>query len=119
MHRHTHTQGRFRESISALQSGLLVDSNNAGQIKEKSDTEACMRRAESAKELLSQVGGRAYCYDMLWCCCAAKVCVHGWLVQSFFLYFFMSIWMNRFQWCCRRFCFLFFVFMECTNRRLS
>ncbi|CAM9919626.1 unnamed protein product, partial [Laminaria digitata] len=46
--------GRFRESISAVQSGLLVDPNNAGQIKEKSDTEACMRRAESAKELLSQ-----------------------------------------------------------------
>ena len=42
-----------------MQSGLSVDPNNAGQIKEKSDTEACMRRAESAKELLSQVGALA------------------------------------------------------------
>ena len=51
-----HTQGRFRESISAMQSGLSVDPNNAVQIKEKADTEACMRREQSAKELLSQVG---------------------------------------------------------------
>ena len=51
-----HTQGRFPESISAMQSGLSVDPNNAVQIKEKADTEACMRREQSAKELLSQVG---------------------------------------------------------------
>ena len=33
-----------------------MDPNNAVQIKEKADTEACMRREQSAKELLSQVG---------------------------------------------------------------
>eukprot|EP00903_Cladosiphon_okamuranus_P008712 g8346.t1 len=46
--------GRFKESLSALQSGLLVDPNNAAQIKEKTDTEACVRKVERAAEMLAQ-----------------------------------------------------------------
>lgn len=53
-----------------------MDPNNAGQIKEKTDTEACMRRAESAKELLSQVKARFFLFTVI-----------GWLFfRAFFFY---------------------------------
>ncbi len=67
------TQGRFKESLSALQQGLVVDPNNANQIKEKTDTEACARKVERAAELLEQVGatGVAAARGEV---CAAPVC---------------------------------------------
>ncbi|CAM9818129.1 unnamed protein product, partial [Hapterophycus canaliculatus] len=46
--------GRFKESLSALQAGLAVDPNNAAQIKEKTDTEACVRKVDRVVELLAQ-----------------------------------------------------------------
>ncbi|CAM9248728.1 unnamed protein product [Pylaiella littoralis] len=46
--------GRFKESLAALQAGLLVDSNNAAQIKEKTETAACIRKVDRATELLAQ-----------------------------------------------------------------
>ncbi|CAM9935523.1 unnamed protein product, partial [Scytosiphon promiscuus] len=46
--------GRFKESLSALQAGLAVDPNNAAQIKEKTDTEGCVRKVDRVVELLAQ-----------------------------------------------------------------
>eukprot|EP00752_Nemacystus_decipiens_P005114 g4639.t1 len=46
--------GRFKESLSAVQSGLSVDPNNAAQIKEKTDTEACVLKVERAAEMLAK-----------------------------------------------------------------
>ncbi|CAM9184983.1 unnamed protein product [Ectocarpus sp. 6 AP-2014] len=46
--------GRFKESLSALQQGLLVDPNNADQIKEKTNTEMCVRKVHRATESLAQ-----------------------------------------------------------------
>lgn len=51
----TFVQGRFKESLSALQEGLAVDPNNAAQIKEKTDTEGCVRKVDRVVELLAQV----------------------------------------------------------------
>lgn len=48
-------QGRFKESVSALQQGLAIDPNNAAQIKEKTDTEVCLKKVERAAELLKLV----------------------------------------------------------------
>lgn len=48
-------QGRFKESVSALQQGLAIDPNNAAQIKEKTDTEVCVKKVERAAELLKMV----------------------------------------------------------------
>lgn len=45
----------FKESVRALQEGLSIDPNNAQHIKEKTDTELCVRKLERAMELLSQV----------------------------------------------------------------
>lgn len=44
--------------MSALHSGLAIDPNNAAQIKEKQDTELCLRKANRATELMSQVNQR-------------------------------------------------------------
>ncbi|CBJ26057.1 Heat shock protein 40 like protein [Ectocarpus siliculosus] len=46
--------GRFKESLSALQQGLLVDPNNADQIKEKTNTEMCVRKVHRATDSLAQ-----------------------------------------------------------------
>ncbi|CAM9759635.1 unnamed protein product, partial [Ectocarpus sp. 8 AP-2014] len=46
--------GRFKESLSALQQGLLVDPNNADQIKEKTNTEMCVRKVDRATDSLAQ-----------------------------------------------------------------
>lgn len=48
-------QGKFKESVTALQHGLSIDSNNAAQIKEKTDTELCVRKIARVTELVSQV----------------------------------------------------------------
>ncbi|CAM9567168.1 unnamed protein product, partial [Ectocarpus fasciculatus] len=46
--------GRFKESLSALQDGLLVDPNNADQIKEKTNTEMCVRKVDRATDSIAQ-----------------------------------------------------------------
>ncbi|CAN0157344.1 unnamed protein product [Ectocarpus sp. 12 AP-2014] len=46
--------GRFKESLSALQQGLMVDPNNADQIKEKTNTEMCVRKVDRATDSLAQ-----------------------------------------------------------------
>lgn len=50
----------FKESVRALQTGLSIDPNNAQHIKEKTDTDLCVRKLERAKELLSQVRRDVY-----------------------------------------------------------
>lgn len=40
-----------------------MDSNNAAQIKEKTDTEACVRKVDRATELLAQVRAACGCGD--------------------------------------------------------
>ena len=65
-------QGRFKESLSALQSGLSVDPNNAAQIKEKTDTEACVRKVERATEMLAQV------WSGVWAACGGPAGGWGW-----------------------------------------
>lgn len=47
----------FKESLLALQKGLVLDSNNAKQVKEKTDTELCLRKVELAKNLLEKEVG--------------------------------------------------------------
>ncbi|CAN0144596.1 unnamed protein product [Ascophyllum nodosum] len=46
--------GMFKESVRAFQAGLSIDPNNAQYIKEKADTELCVRKLERTKELLAQ-----------------------------------------------------------------
>ena len=50
----------FKESVRAFQAGLSIDPNNAQYIKEKADTELCVRKLERTKELLAQVRRDVY-----------------------------------------------------------
>lgn len=69
------SQGMFKESVAALQEGLTIDPNNAAQLKEKTDTELCVRKMERARELMSQVCWRAQVlvWRLAYAACAAWV----------------------------------------------
>ncbi|CAM9649340.1 unnamed protein product [Discosporangium mesarthrocarpum] len=56
--------GLFQEAVRSVQGGLVMDPNNAKQIKEKQELDLCIRKVDRAKVLMSE-GNFSYALPLL------------------------------------------------------